>query len=44
VEEIFLPGELGQRTEDARLKEGIPIDDDVWAEIQTVAQELRVAI
>jgi uncharacterized oxidoreductase len=43
-DEILLPGEQGQRTHDQRLKEGIPVDDDIWREIESVARDLHVEI
>jgi uncharacterized oxidoreductase len=44
VDEILLPGEPEYRTMQRRLKEGIAVEDSVWAEIQAAAQELNVEI
>jgi len=44
VEEILVPGEPEFRTREKRLREGIPIADEVWAEIEQIAKELGVNI
>ena len=38
VDEIFLPGERGSRTEAARRKSGIPIPAKLWAELEAIAK------
>jgi len=38
VDEIFLPGERGNRTETLRRKSGIPIPAKLWAELEEIAQ------
>jgi LDH2 family malate/lactate/ureidoglycolate dehydrogenase len=40
VEEILVPGEPEFRTREKRLREGIPIADEVWAELEEIAKEL----
>jgi L-2-hydroxycarboxylate dehydrogenase (NAD+) len=40
VDEILLPGEPELRTRERRLREGIPISDEVWAELELLAREL----
>lgn len=42
IEEILLPGEPEQRTRERRLREGIPISEEVWREIEIWARELNV--
>jgi L-2-hydroxycarboxylate dehydrogenase (NAD+) len=44
VEEILVPGEPEFRTREKRLREGIPIADEVWSEIEQIAKELGVSI
>ena len=44
VEEIFLPGEIEEKIEEDRLKNGIPIPQDVYEEIKQVGEELGVNI
>jgi L-2-hydroxycarboxylate dehydrogenase (NAD+) len=44
IEEILVPGEPEFRTREKRLREGIPIADEVWAEIEQIAKELGVSI
>ncbi len=44
VREILIPGELEFRTRETRLKEGIPIADEVWAEVSRMARELGVKL
>jgi L-2-hydroxycarboxylate dehydrogenase (NAD+) len=39
---ILVPGEPEFRTREKRLREGIPIADEVWAEIERIAKELGV--
>jgi len=43
-DEIYLPGEQAQRIHDQRLKEGIPVDEDIWKEIESTARELSVEV
>jgi len=38
VDEIFLPGERGNRTETLRRKSGIPISTKLWAELEEIAR------
>ena len=42
VEEILLPGEPEMRTRERRLREGIPISEEVWREVEGWARELGV--
>ncbi len=42
VEEIMVPGEPEQKTRERRLREGIPIVDEVWVELEQIAKELGV--
>ncbi len=42
VEEILVPGEPEFRTRERRLREGIPIPDEVWAELLQAAREVGV--
>ncbi|MDI6883712.1 MAG: Ldh family oxidoreductase [Hadesarchaea archaeon] len=42
VEEILVPGEPEFRTRETRLKEGIPIAEEVWIELKQIAKELGV--
>jgi L-2-hydroxycarboxylate dehydrogenase (NAD+) len=42
IEEILVPGEPEFRTREKRLREGIPIADEVWAEIEHFAKKLGV--
>jgi LDH2 family malate/lactate/ureidoglycolate dehydrogenase len=42
VEEILVPGEPEFRTREKRLREGIPIADEVWAELEKIAEELGI--
>ena len=44
VEEILVPGEPEFRTRERRLREGIPIADEVWAELEQIGKELGVNI
>ena len=44
VQEIMVPGEPEQKAREKRLREGIPIADEVWAELEQVAKELKVDI
>ena len=44
VDEILFPGEPEYRSMKKRLKDGIPVEDSVWAEIQAIAQELGVEV
>jgi len=42
VEEIMAPGEPEQKARERRLREGIPIADEVWTELEQIAKELGV--
>ncbi|MFN4132772.1 MAG: Ldh family oxidoreductase [Candidatus Hadarchaeales archaeon] len=42
VEEILVPGEPEFRTREKRLREGIPIADEVWEELGQMAKEMGV--
>lgn len=44
VQEILVPGEPEFRTREKRLRDGIPIADEVWAEIKEIAEELGVSV
>jgi uncharacterized oxidoreductase len=44
VEEILVPGEPEFRMREKRLKEGIPIPDEVWSELEREAKELSVEL
>jgi uncharacterized oxidoreductase len=44
VERILLPGEPEYLTEQARRRDGIPIDDETWRQVRAVADKLRVDI
>jgi L-2-hydroxycarboxylate dehydrogenase (NAD+) len=44
IEEILVPGEPEFRTREKRLREGIPIADEVWSEIEQMAKEMGVSI
>lgn len=41
--EVFLPGELDQRRRQERLRDGIPIDDNTWQQIEAAAAAVGVA-
>lgn len=43
-DEILLPGEKELKEEEKRMKEGIPLDDDVWTGILNLAEELKVKL
>lgn len=42
VEEVFIPGEIENRTMEKRLKEGIPVDDTFWEKLLNTARELGI--
>ncbi|HID60807.1 MAG TPA: Ldh family oxidoreductase [Hadesarchaea archaeon] len=42
VEEIVIPGEPEQKIREKRLRDGIPIADEVWAELEQLARGLGV--
>ena len=42
-DEILAPGEIELRTEQRRLQEGIPIDDETWRQIQETAAEVGIS-
>ncbi len=44
VKEILLPGEPEFQTREKRLREGIPIADEVWSELEQIAKELGVVL
>lgn len=44
VEEILVPGEPEFRTRERRLRDGIPISDEVWAELLQIAREVGVEL
>lgn len=44
VDEILMPGEREFRLEGQRRKEGVPIDDDDWADLRRLAGELGITI
>ncbi|MCD6248141.1 MAG: Ldh family oxidoreductase [Hadesarchaea archaeon] len=44
VREILLPGEPEFRTRDRHLIEGIPVADEVWAEVNRIAKEIGIDI
>lgn len=44
VKEILVSGEPEFRTREKRLREGIPIPDEVWAELEQIAKELGVGL
>jgi len=42
VEEVFIPGEIENRTREKRLKEGIPLDDVFWDALLETAKDVGV--
>ena len=42
VEEIMIPGEPERKIREKRLREGIPISDEVWGELEQISEELGV--
>ena len=42
ISEIMIPGEPEQRMREKRLREGIPVADEVWAEIEQIAKDFKV--
>lgn len=44
VEEIYMPGERSHNNERKYRKEGIPVNDHVWKEIEDLAKELGVKL
>ncbi|HZP26320.1 MAG TPA: Ldh family oxidoreductase [Dehalococcoidia bacterium] len=44
VDEILIPGERGFKLQEKRLRDGIPIPDAYWKQIQDLAAELNVAM
>jgi LDH2 family malate/lactate/ureidoglycolate dehydrogenase len=42
VQELYLPGEIEFRSEEKKMKEGIPVSDNVLAELNTLALSLQV--
>lgn len=43
VEEIYLPGEIEFKTEEQRLREGIPVSDLEWKSVLSLAEEMGVS-
>lgn len=43
-DEVMVPGERSYKTRIHRLKEGIPVEDETWSDICTVAQDLGVKL
>ncbi len=41
--EVLYPGEIEYRTEQRRRKEGIPIEDETWGKLETLARDAGVA-
>ena len=44
IERILLPGEPERVTEEARRRDGIPLDEETWRQVNQVAAELGVEI
>jgi hydroxycarboxylate dehydrogenase B len=42
VDAILMPGEPEARTESARSRDGIAIDEDTWYKIETIAKQCGV--
>jgi LDH2 family malate/lactate/ureidoglycolate dehydrogenase len=42
--EILIPGEIEHRIEQKRLREGIPLADEVWRQIEKICEETNVKI
>jgi L-2-hydroxycarboxylate dehydrogenase (NAD+) len=42
IEEIMIPGEPERKIREQRLREGIPITDEVWRELEQISGELGV--
>lgn len=42
VGEIMIPGEPERKIREQRLREGIPIADEVWGELEQISKELGV--
>ena len=42
VREIMIPGEPERKMREQRLRGGIPISDEVWGELERIAEELKV--
>lgn len=40
--EILLPGELEERIYEKRIREGIPIDESIWADLKAVSEKLGI--
>jgi LDH2 family malate/lactate/ureidoglycolate dehydrogenase len=41
--EVLYPGEIEYRTEQCRRREGIPIEDETWGKLKTLARDAGVA-
>ena len=44
VTEIRIPGERSRLERARRLREGVPIEEEVWQEVAGIARELRVPL
>jgi len=44
VREIMIPGEPERKVREQRLRGGIPISEEVWGELERIAEELKVDI
>jgi L-2-hydroxycarboxylate dehydrogenase (NAD+) len=44
VEEIMLPGEIEARTEAERRRGGIPLNQDIWADLRREAERAGVEL
>jgi len=42
--EILIPGEIEHRIEQKRLKEGVPLSDEVWRQIEELCEETNIEI
>ena len=43
-DEVMVPGERSYKTRTHRLKKGIPVEDETWGEICTVAKDLGIKL
>jgi L-2-hydroxycarboxylate dehydrogenase (NAD+) len=44
VEEVRLPGERARVERERRLRDGVPVEGEVWREVAALAEELRVPL
>jgi uncharacterized oxidoreductase len=44
VEEIYIPGEVEQRTQQQREQLGIPLDSEIWEGITEIARGLGISV